>query len=170
MALSILIAASVLATSAPLACEQFIAGEIVRIAGCARPQPDGSYQVTEQALRRLRFERRSLATVRLAGHFAYVSRSGRALAMADWENGPDEFANGLARTWIGKKLGYADRRLRIVIPARFDGAYPFVNGRAEACIGCKAWSDGKHGGFEGGQQFCIDRRGLRRPLRECAAR
>jgi hypothetical protein len=53
-----------------------------------------------------------------------------------FDNGPDAFAEGLARTGIGGKIAYVDRRLRIRIRTRYDWGERFGHGRAEVCIGC----------------------------------
>lgn len=153
----------------PLPCEQMGKGGIVSIPGCAVILPDGVYQVLRPALARLSFNGRKLAEIRLRGRHAYVRRDGRALMVHSWDNGPDAFSDGLVRFWRGDKIGYADRQLEVVVRAAFDGAYPFAKGRARACIGCTAVSDGEHGQYTGGQQVCIDPRGASRPLSECGA-
>jgi hypothetical protein len=76
-----------------------------------------------------------------------------------YDNGPDEFPDSLARSPVGQKVGYIDRRLRLVIPAKYDGAFPFQHGVAVVCLGCTVVSDGDHSWYEGGAWGCIDRRG-----------
>jgi hypothetical protein len=73
----------------------------------------------------------------------------------------------LVRVRIGEKLGYANRRLKVVIPAIYDGAYRFTKGRAWVCIGCVSVSDGEHSWFRGGQAICLDTRSRKRPDAEC---
>lgn len=59
-----------------------------------------------------------------------------------FDNGPDEFAGGLARFVDAKgRMGYYNPRGEIVIPAEFDFAEPFANGSAIVCMGCKLQSD-----------------------------
>ena len=80
------------------------------------------------------------------------------------ENRPDYFEDGLARSPVGGKIGYIDRKLNFVIPAAYDGAYPFKDGVAIVCTGCTIVSDktvteGERSWYEGGQWGRIDRRG-----------
>ncbi|WP_367116366.1 WG repeat-containing protein [Bradyrhizobium sp.] len=76
-----------------------------------------------------------------------------------FDNSPDAFRDGLARSRVGQKIGYIDRGLTQVIPARYDGAYPFEGGHAVVCLRCSPVSDGEHSWYEGGEWGCIDRRG-----------
>lgn len=99
--------------------------------------------------------------------YAHVRRDGRALVVPTFDNGPDEFIDGLVRMRIGEKLGYTNRRLKLVIPASYDGVYSFTKGRAWACIGCVSVSDGEHSWYRGGEAICLDARGRRRPDTEC---
>ncbi len=93
-----------------------------------------------------------------AGWF-YVRRNGPMAAVMTYDNGPDAFVDGRARSQVGEKIGYIDRTLKFVISARYDGAYPFEHGAAVICIGCIRASDGEHGWYEGGSWGCIDRHG-----------
>jgi len=129
---------------------------------------DGSYSVGTSALRLLDFDRAGLANIAIREEgYAYASRNCRALVVPTFDNAPDEFISGLVRIKIGKKLGYANRRLKVVIPAIYDGAYPFAKGRAWACTGCVSLSDGEHSWYRGGDAICIDTRGRKRPDAEC---
>jgi len=139
------------------------------VGDCALPTAEGSYIVGAEALRQLDFDRRGLASmaIRTKG-YAYVRRDGRALVVPSFDNAPDEFLGGLVRVRIGEKFGYANRRLKVVIPAIYDGAYPFASGRARVCIGCVSVSDGEHSAYQGGTTLCIDQRGSLRPDAECS--
>jgi hypothetical protein len=53
-----------------------------------------------------------------------------------FDNGPDEFHDGLVRFVKNHKYGFADRNGKIVIAPRGDGAMPFEKGRAKVCLGC----------------------------------
>lgn len=144
-------------------------GAFEQLGDCARRNPDGSYTIVPGTLRQLAFDRRGLATLAIREHgYAYVRRDGRALAVPTFDNAPDEFISGLARVRIGEKLGYANRRLELVIPARYDGAHRFDKiGRAWACTDCEAVSDGEHSFYRGGTATCLYRRGRQRPIAEC---
>jgi hypothetical protein len=69
--------------------------------------------------------------------FAFIDRKGvvRYRAYA-FDNGPDDFSDGLARYIENGKVGFIDKSLRVRIPAQFDDAYPFRFGWAGYCIGC----------------------------------
>ena len=80
------------------------------------------------------------------------------------DNGPDYFEDGLARSRVGGKIGYIDRKLNLVIPATYDGAYPFKDGVAVVCTACtidydRTVAEGERSWYEGGQWGRIDRRG-----------
>ena len=154
--------------SASLSCMMLKDGTFEALGDCAHRRPDGSYTVDTEALRLLDFDRWGLATlvIREEG-YAYVRRDGRALVVPTFDNAPDEFINGLVRVKIGEKFGYADRRLKVVIPAIYDGTYRFSNGRARACLGCVSVSDGEHSWYRGGQPVCLERRGGQRDSAEC---
>jgi hypothetical protein len=81
------------------------------------------------------------------------------MAMDNWA---EPFAEGLARSPVGGKIGFINRDLALVIPARYDGALPFEDGWAEVCIGCKLTSHGEHSSYEGGRWVCVDRHGHER--------
>ena len=82
-----------------------------------------------------------------------------SVPVESYHNGPDQFGNGLARSRAGGKTGYIDRRLNLVIPAIYDGAYPFTDGVAVVCQACVIVSDGSHSWYEGGQWGRIDPKG-----------
>lgn len=149
-------------------CSVLVDGSFEDLGDCASANPDGSFTIAPVARKGLRFDRRGLASIALRGlGYAYVRRDGHALLVPTFDNGPDAFADGLVRVRIGDKLGYADRRLSLAIPARYDGAMPFVQGRAWACVECELASDGEHGWYQGGQDLCLDQTGGERPATEC---
>jgi hypothetical protein len=90
----------------------------------------------------------------------YVIRNTEKLvAVMTYDNGPDWFSNDRARSPDGKKIGYIDQKLNSVIPAIFDGAFPFNNRKAVVCNGCSVKTDGEHASYVGGQWACIDIKG-----------
>lgn len=151
-----------------LPCMVAKAGQFEPLGDCAVANADGSYTVGRATVKQLSFSHDGLAAIVLRGEgYAYVRRDGRALLVPTFDNAPDEFASGLVRVRIGDKLGYADRRLKLVIPAIYDGAHPFIKARAWACIGCTLASDGEHSWYRGGQAVCLDPGGHKRPEAEC---
>lgn len=151
-------------------CSVLKNGRFVSLGDCANGKADGSFAIKRSARRRLQFRSDGLAAVGIREHgYAYVRRDGYALVVHTFDNGPDDFADGLVRVKIGKKTGYANASLALVIPADYDGALPFDRGRARACIGCTSVSDGEHSWYVGGQDVCLDSAGARRPSEECGA-
>jgi hypothetical protein len=75
------------------------------------------------------------------------------------DNWAEPFADGLARSPVGGKIGFIDRNLALVISARYDGAFPFEHGWAAVCTDCKLASDGEHSSYVGGRWGCIDPHG-----------
>lgn len=102
--------------------------------------------------------------------FAIVGSSDRGLIGIDrnehvlfnvfvFDNGPDYPSDGLFRIVKDGKIGYADLEGHIVIPPRFDCAYPFRRGRAKAGTGCKEQTDGEHRWWTEGTWYTIDKKG-----------
>lgn len=81
----------------------------------------------------------------------YIDRSGRSLVRPMvFDNGPDDFSEGLARYVDGGKYGYFDRCGKVVIPAQYDFALPFEGGKARAGFDCTfppADAAGEHRGY-----------------------
>ena len=133
---------------------------------CARTDPDGRPRLKRSYLTRLRYDRDGLASVLLIdgtdtrkGQWFYVRRGVAPVPVELMDNGPDYFKDGLARSRLGGKIGYIDRKLNFVIPAQYDGAYPFEDGVAVVCTACTIAGDGEHSWYEGGQWGRIDRKG-----------
>lgn len=78
-----------------------------------------------------------------------------------FDNGPDEFSEGLARFIEADKFGFFDETGAKVIPARFSFAQPFADGRAAFCDGCtkRCEDGGEHCSMIGGKWGAIDRTG-----------
>lgn len=70
--------------------------------------------------------------------WVYIDHHNRRLGEAlSVDNLPDETFGGYARFRAANgKIGFLDRERRVVIPARYDAAFPFRNCRAVVCIGC----------------------------------
>ncbi|MEM7180518.1 MAG: WG repeat-containing protein [Spirochaetota bacterium] len=78
-----------------------------------------------------------------------------------YDNGPDPFQEGLARFVQDDKIGYYTPLGQISVPPKFDFGYPFKNGKAKVCVGCKKKSYGEHYRYRGGKWFYIDARGYK---------
>jgi hypothetical protein len=136
---------------------------------CAATGPDGRLRLKQAYLARLRYDRDGLASVMLFNgtdtrryQWYYVRRGVAPVPVESMDNGPDYFEDGLARSQVGGKIGYIDRKLNLVIPATYDGAYPFKDGVAVVCTECKLVFEHETSGrswYEGGQWARIDRKG-----------
>lgn len=131
---------------------------------CAVVSGDGSVRVLARHLRALDFNADGLATlnVKERGWF-YVRRNGRALEVLLEDNGADYFVEGLVRGRRHGKVAFFDRSFRMVVPPTYDFAWPFENGLAMVCSGCReepAASDPDHHGLvDGGLWGYIDHHG-----------
>ncbi|WP_253820696.1 WG repeat-containing protein [Alcaligenes faecalis] len=77
--------------------------------------------------------------------WVYVNEKGKAvLRPFIYDNGPDYFEEGLARFVAKGKMGFHDQSLKIWIPARYDFAFPFVDGKAKVGMDCKLIPHGEH--------------------------
>jgi hypothetical protein len=91
------------------------------------------------------FGKGGIAAVVDAQGWAYINRRGEVVIRPFiFDNGPDGFSDGLARYTEGGKFGFFNTSGAVVIPARFEFAYPFVKGRAKVGEGCTSVSDGEH--------------------------
>jgi hypothetical protein len=133
---------------------------------CTATGSDGRPRLKRAYLARLRYDPDGLASVLLMGgtgtqksQWFYVRRGVAPVPVETMDNGADYFNDGLARSQAGGKIGYIDRKLNLVIPATYDGAYPFKDGVAVVCTACTIAGDGEHSWYEGGQWGRIDRRG-----------
>ncbi|MEH2529144.1 hypothetical protein V1274_000153 [Bradyrhizobium sp. AZCC 1614] len=118
---------------------------------CATTGPDGRPRLKRSYLARLRYDRDGIASVLLMdgtdtrkGQWFYARRGVAPVPVELMDNGPDYFKDGLARSRVGGKVGYIDRKLNLVIPATYDGAYPFEDGVAVVCTACTIVGEGEH--------------------------
>jgi len=99
--------------------------------------------------------------VLVEGRLYFALDSGKTAPAFLYDNGPDYFVDGLARTTRGGKVGFVNEALEIVVPAEWDFAFPFEVGFARVCTGCSVvHEDGdEHGSVRGGAWGVIDREG-----------
>lgn len=126
---------------------------------------DGAPRIAASVLPDLPYDADGLAAVYAAGSFHYVTRTGRSQAVLTWDSGPDYVEEGLLRGRIGPRVGYFTAALEQAFPATFDFAWPFADGIAQVCNGCRPGTpDGEgHTPVEGGHWFHINRQGIRVP-------
>lgn len=110
------------------------------------------------------FSAHGLAAVADEQGWSYLNVRGDVLIRPYvFDNGPDPFREGLARFVSEGKFGFFDETGRVVIPPRYDFAYPFAGGRAKVGRGCRFVSEGEHQRVEGGVWSEIDRLGRPAP-------
>jgi len=106
------------------------------------------------------FLRGGIAAVVDERGWAYIDQKGCVLIRPFvFDNGPDYFQEGLARFTLDRKFGFFDDHGQVVISPRFDFAFPFYEGLAVACMGCRIQSQGEHHTVEGGAWGYIDHKG-----------
>lgn len=123
---------------------------------------NGQLEVSREHLKRMDFSENGLAQVIVPGKgWFYIKRNGKPLAVITFDNGADYFAEGLTRSKIDGKIAYFDTTFRQVIPPKYDWGWPFEDGKALVCNGCRESprdSEG-HSQLVGGQWGFIDRTG-----------
>jgi hypothetical protein len=144
----------------PLPCTYWSERDLETAEHCAAKTPDG-YTIAPAILGDLAFTD-DLATITFPGHqWFYRHRNTRMVEMLTYDNGPDAFAEGLARGRIGDELVYVDKELNVEIRAPYTFGFPFENGRADVCTGCVSVpvNGGEHSIMQGGRWGVIDKRG-----------
>lgn len=147
--------------SRPLSCTYASDGELASHAQCAAHQRDASLNFAPAQLEQMSYSPKGLAEVLVEGRWHYVKRNGESLAVLTYDNGPDPFEQGLVRAQIEGRIAFYDETLRQVLPPKYDWAWPFHDGLARVCAGCKQGApegDG-HVPVEGGLWGYIDRQG-----------
>ena len=89
----------------------------------------------------------------------HVRRDGRALPTHPFDNGADYFCSGLARYVLDGKYGYMNRALEVVVPARYDFAFPFDAERGAVCNDCSQDRSGEHTTIRCASCGAVDRSG-----------
>ncbi|NEV61142.1 WG repeat-containing protein [Thiorhodococcus minor] len=115
--------------------------------------------LAQRHLRQMRYETEGLASVWVAGRWYYARPSGAALPVVTLDNAPDPFAEGLVRSRRQGRIVYADAHFREVIGPRYDWGWPFAQGRALVCRGCRPLQEGEHSHVSGGRWGWVDRQG-----------
>lgn len=102
----------------------------------------------------------SIATEK--GWFAIDRKKNILLEIYIYDNGPDYISEGLFRFVENGKMGFANPKAKIVIPALYDFVWPFENGKAQVCNGCKFERVGEHTALipNVGTFFYINKKGI----------
>ena len=108
----------------------------------------------------LEFSPEGIAAVVDEKSWAYIDTAGRIVVRPlVVDNGPDYFREGVARFRRDGKVGFFDRRGKVLIQPGFTYAAPFFEGRAAVCEGCTEIEEAEHRSARGGKWGFIDRSG-----------
>jgi hypothetical protein len=113
------------------------------------------------------FQGREIAAVVDGEGWAIINSRGELIVRPFvFDNGPDPFAEGLARYVEGDKFGFFNERGEIIIKATYEFAEPFARDdvglvSARACTSCEKVYAGEHWRMEGGEWFTISPSGER---------
>ncbi|MCZ8240052.1 MAG: WG repeat-containing protein [Leptospiraceae bacterium] len=91
------------------------------------------------------------------GWVAYRNDKGVLHEVFNYDNGPDPIMEGCYRIIVGEKMGFANLKGEVLIPAIYDWVEPFENGEAKVCNGCMKVYEGEHYIVKGGKWFSISR-------------
>jgi hypothetical protein len=81
-----------------------------------------------------------------------VDRKGNTLhKIFMYDNGPDYESEGLYRIVKNGKIGFVDDQGVIQVEPKYDFAFPFEDGKAKVCTGCKEKSVGEYTQMVGGK-------------------
>src|SRR3954471_11715481 len=148
-----ILVATVIAGDFPLPCRFMVdLPDLSKVPNCAKRE-DAHIVVSKAALESGFFFEHGLARALIDHTWYYIKRDGTTLAVITFDNGPDDFAEGLTRSRINDKIAYFDRQFKQVIPPKYDWGWPFENGKALVCVGCKEHSrhGDEHRRMEGGR-------------------
>lgn len=144
----------------PLPCTYWSERDLETVEHCASKIAD-TYTIAPEILADLSYTD-DLATITFPGHqWFYRHRNGRMVEVLTYDNGPDPFAEGLARGRIGSDFVYVDQQLAVKIRTPYTFGTPFENGRADVCTGCVSVlvDGGEHSIMQGGSWGVIDKQG-----------
>jgi hypothetical protein len=108
----------------------------------------------------LAFSAEGLAGVVDSQGWAYIDPTGRVVIRpVVVDNGPDYFEEGLARFGTGGKIGFFDKKGKVVIQAKYAFARPFSEGLAAVCDSCKEVREAEYTAVAGGKWGFINTHG-----------
>ena len=108
----------------------------------------------------LEFSEEGIAGVVDGQGWAYIDPTGRVVVRpVVVDNGPDYFVEGLARFRAGGKIGFFDKKGKIVIQAKYAFARPLSEGLAAVCDACSEAREAEHTVVAGGKWGFINTRG-----------
>lgn len=141
---------------------------------CAKYQ-DGVLTMDAEKMAQLRYDDEGMTVFLTSREAFYIKRDGRFLPVIIYDNGADNFEEGMVRVSIRGKIAYYDREFRQVIAPKYGWGWPFENGRALVCRECTFKRSGEHTAVISGSCGYIDAKGaeiipLQYPLHEAIGR
>ena len=125
-----------------------------------KERPTKSSYLNPQLLKKLDFKGQDIIAIKLKEQFYYVRKDGKKMPTLTYDGEADKFSDGLARTKSNGKIGFFNQNLDIILKPIYDFAFPFHNGVAEICVGCKEVIEDGIPILKGGDWKKIDRNGL----------
>ena len=119
-----------------------------------------SSYLSAEALKLLDFKNQEIISIKIQNQFYYVRKDGKKISTLNYDGEADKFSNGLARTKVNGKVGFFNKNLDIILKPIYDFAFPFHNGTAEICMGCKEKEEDGTSMLNGGRWKKINRDGL----------
>lgn len=122
---------------------------------------NGNLKIEPNHLGSIAFGSSGLAPFWTSGQYFYIKGNGDFLPVIPYDNGADTYREGLVRSVVNSKIAYYNQELKMVISPKYDWGWPFYNGRALVCSGCKVTEPDKfgHKPVKGGLWGYIDKTG-----------
>lgn len=133
--------------------------ELTTFKNCGQVDNTGEISLNDKTFKQVWFNKDGLADIRIHDGIYYINKNAELVRTHLFDNGPDYFIDGLARTIKNNKFGFINKKLTVVIKPEYDFAFPFVNGQAKVCNGCSLKPVGEHKAVVGGQWGVIDKKG-----------
>ncbi|MCK4709759.1 MAG: WG repeat-containing protein, partial [Gammaproteobacteria bacterium] len=125
----------------PVVSEENNTPELTQFKNCAYISSDKSIAVFPEHINNINFID-NLASIRVDSAIYYINQLGITRRVHLFDNGADYFIEGLSRTIKNNQYGFINKKLDVVINENYDFAFPFTNGKAMVCIGCKSKLNG----------------------------
>lgn len=143
----------------------------ILLKNCAFLGAASQLKIKKSIFKKIKFNEKGLAEGTISGHGCFwLNKEGALRKTLCFDNGSDYFEDGYAR-YINSSgyFGYMNQKLKVVIPAQYSFAFPFVRGLAKVCMGCKSvqLQDREHSLVSGGSWMIIDKKN--KVIKKCAS-
>jgi hypothetical protein len=122
---------------------------------------DGNILIEPKYAMAYEFTKKGVAQVVTEYDWFCIDNTGKPLLkIFNYDNGPDYYEEGLARYVDDKnKMGFMNEKCEIIIPAKYDFAWPFEKGSAQVCDGCSKTIENEMLKISGGKNYNINKKG-----------